>query len=107
MKQKNTPAKKESHRETAQSDYNSQGTHDQSINSKKSRRIKESPFGTDRFKTLGNRGLHGVRDGLEFLSTAFEMEMVKPNKEIKSKFLTQRKDVFEFEDDKPFRTMTL
>ena len=61
----------------------------------------------DRFKTLGNRGLHGVRDGLEFLSTAFEMEMVKPDKEIKSKFLTQRKEVFEFEDDKPFKTMTL
>ena len=33
------------------------------------------------------------------------MEMVKPTKEIKSKFLTQRKDVFEFDDEKPFRTV--
>lgn len=59
----------------------------------------------ERFKTLGNRGLHGVRDGLEFLDTAFELEMVKPTKETKRKFLTQRKEVFEFDDDKPFRTI--
>jgi hypothetical protein len=39
------------------------------------------------------------------LSTAYEMEMVKPTKELKRKFLTQRKDVFEFDDDKQFRTV--